>query len=504
MLNASREFEVKLCFPAEKLQSIEKFIISKGGSRRQRLQAAYIDTPDFLLTKSGIAFRIRKEGRQWVQTLKVSTTNALDRIEHNIAIEGLGTVTPQWSIDLHQDHQAGMLLKQLVPNLFIDDLQIRYQTDIWRRKVEINTRAGVLEYALDQGIIFAHHPDGVRTVQVQDLEIELKEGHEADVLSHAQAMVKRFKAYIDTRSKSERGYLLACGVDISPAKRAEPIDLKKSLNQPDLARLLIDACLGQVLANQSALSADYAMYDEHIHQLRVGLRRLKTLLKYLAQFEITLSQDSIEALREVFGKLGKYRDDNYITEILNPILTSHNGSPIEIGAVTALPHPNLLIRSPVFQLLLLEMMSLGLKQSPHNEETLQKNKQASAVKKPIFNILNKTFQFTVDQTAKLSNLEDEDIHTLRKKLKFLRYSLEFFKDICNRKRFKPFFKLLTTSLDHLGQFNDICVAISRIELMTASDPRLFFALGWLKAERLRTRGLCEKSLKALFLTKPAW
>ncbi|MFZ4062876.1 MAG: CHAD domain-containing protein [Polynucleobacter sp.] len=504
MLNTSRELEVKLLFPAEKLQSIENFIISKGGARRQRLQAAYIDTPDFLLSKSGIAFRIRREGRHWVQTLKVSTANALERIEHNVILDTHGSDIPQWSINLHQEHQAGLLFKQLLPNLSIDDLQIRYQTDIWRRKVDVNTRSGVLEYALDQGVIFANHPDGVRKEQVQELEIELKQGHAADVLRHAQVMVKRFKAYIDTRSKSERGYLLACGVEVSPAKRAETIALKKLHSKQDVVNLLLDACLGQVLSNQSVLSTNHEAYDEHLHQLRVGLRRLKTLLKYLSHFEINLSESGTNALGDIFSKLGQYRDDNYVTETLNPLLISHNGPPIEIGAVTALPHPNSLIRSPIFQLLLLEMMSLGLAPMPEEEVTQKSDKQMSAVKKPIFKILNKTFRFTVDQAAKLSDLEDEAIHTLRKKLKFLRYSLEFFKDICNRERFKPFFKLLTVTLDHLGQFNDICVAISRIELMTASDPRLFFALGWLKAERLRLRGLCEKSLKALFLTKPAW
>ena len=51
------EFEVKLLFPKDRLKAIEKFIVAKGGIRRQRLQAAYIDTPNFLLTQAGIAFR---------------------------------------------------------------------------------------------------------------------------------------------------------------------------------------------------------------------------------------------------------------------------------------------------------------------------------------------------------------------------------------------------------------------------------------------------------------
>ena len=106
MPNSSSEFEIKLLFPSSKLAAIEKLIISKGGIRRQHLEAAYIDTPDFLLTQSGIAFRIRKEGRQWVQTLKLSTSNTLERIEHNVILESRGGAIPHWSIDYHRDHQA--------------------------------------------------------------------------------------------------------------------------------------------------------------------------------------------------------------------------------------------------------------------------------------------------------------------------------------------------------------------------------------------------------------
>ena len=119
-------------------------------------------------------------------------------------------------------------------------------------------------------------------------------------------------------------------------------------------------------------------------------------------------------------------------------------------------------------------------------------------------VLNKSFQYSAFQATKLDGLEDSAIHVLRKKLKFLRYSLEFFKDFCERKKYQPFFKLLSSSLDHLGDYNDIHVAIERIESIAPINPSLLFALGWLKAERLRVRGLCEKSIKKLFLQKTAW
>jgi len=504
MIEASREFEFKLLFPLNRFKTIEQFIISKGGARRQHLQAAYIDTPDFLLSKAGIALRIRKEGRQWLQTLKIATANPLDRIEHNVVLRTQGSQLPSWSISHHQEHLAGERLKQLIPDLTNDQLAIQYQTDIWRRKVEINTVNGVVEYALDQGVILAKNPDGMKSELVHELEIELKAGHPEDLLKHARAVVKRFKAYIDTRSKSERGYLLARNIEVSPVKRATVIHLKKSIEQVQVIDRVFDDCLGQILQNQSVLNSDYQHYDEYLHQLRVGFRRLKTLLKYLTPYQIALTEEGGKALQEVFRKLGDYRDDSYISHTLNPTIASLNGPPVKLENKESLPHPNAIVRGSIFQLLLLEIMSLRFGTISATDEDQESSQFLPYSKKLVFKRINKEFYFCANQATQLSGLEDEAIHELRKKLKFLRYSLEFFKDLCEQGRFKPFFKLLTVTLEHLGQFNDICVAISRIEALTKSNPQFLFALGWLKAERKRTRVLCEKSIADLFQTKPAW
>ena len=108
------EFEIKFLFPEEKLIQIEGYLIANGGTRRQHLQAAYIDTPDFLLSRAGIAFRLRREGRQWIQTLKVATSNMLERLEHNVVISTAGKDLPTWDIRLHQNHTAGKRLNKLL------------------------------------------------------------------------------------------------------------------------------------------------------------------------------------------------------------------------------------------------------------------------------------------------------------------------------------------------------------------------------------------------------
>ncbi|MBU3601820.1 CHAD domain-containing protein [Polynucleobacter sp. AM-25C3] len=495
---------MKFLFTEDKLEAIEKFIVSKGGIRRQHLQAIYIDTPDFLLTQSGIAFRLRKEGRQWIQTLKVSTPNLLERLEHNVTLSVSGSAIPNWDIELHQDHEAGNALKKCLPKLQAKDLQASYQTDIWRRKALVKTRSGLIEYALDLGFIQSNQSTGASKTVVQELEIELKAGPSSGLLLHAQNIIKRYGAYIDTQSKSERGFLLARSLQASPPVRAKSISLRNIKSDRSTINLLIHSCLSQVLPNQSVLNSESVNPSEYLHQLRVGLRRLKVLFKYLARHDVCVGEAGLEVFKKTFDALGEYRDSDYLTGVLNPILQSLGGPEIKLGAIRDLPNPSHITRNKDFQLLLIEIMSLEIPALVDPLEEKNTKESSGAIKKTAVKLLDSTFSFIATQVPRFSVLEDEAIHTLRKKMKFMRYSLEFYKDYCNKKYYREFFKSISITLDHFGLFNDICVSISRIESLTKGDPTLLFALGWLKAERQRVRSLCEKSVKKLIQNKLAW
>lgn len=79
------EIEFKFCIPPERLAAV-KAAARRGASTAMRLEARYFDTPDGALASRGIAFRLRREGKQWMQTVKAMGDGPLDREEHNVPV----------------------------------------------------------------------------------------------------------------------------------------------------------------------------------------------------------------------------------------------------------------------------------------------------------------------------------------------------------------------------------------------------------------------------------
>ena len=66
------------------------------------MQAIYFDTADEHLGRHGVAVRLRKEGRRWVQTAKTLTTASLRRLEHNVVVAlSRGNARPALDLSLH-------------------------------------------------------------------------------------------------------------------------------------------------------------------------------------------------------------------------------------------------------------------------------------------------------------------------------------------------------------------------------------------------------------------
>lgn len=493
------EFELKLVFPIEKFPELEKLVISKGGVRRRRLQAFYFDTDYFTLANSSIALRIRKEGRSWVQTLKASTSSGFERLEHNVTLNHTGTGVPVLNLQLHADHPAFNAVTKVLQKEKLDPsaLRVRYQTDIWRRAALVRARGALLEYALDSGEIRAYQKDGLeKIVSVAELEIELKSGDESVVINHAKSLVRRYGLCVDTRSKAQRGYLAANGMVGARPVKATELRIKQA-HDGALSAALLNSCLSQILPNASEINTGLLYFDEHLHQLRVGLRRLKTAMKSLSLIQIFFTENDLKELETVFAQLGSYRDLNFLDEKLRPALAAVNAPQMNLVSVKDLPHPQQFLKQKSFQLFCLSIIGLSL--------ALAKIDPSIQRLKPLaLKDLDKVQKDTKKLALNFMSIQDEQRHKLRKRLKRLRYSLEFFKDFCDQKRYKIYLKSLGKVSEALGNYNDICVAIEKSEQHLLVDSNILFAMGWLRAEQTRTRVECFDALQKFYKVKKVW
>jgi inorganic triphosphatase YgiF len=299
---AMTEIELKFQVPHDVAAAVQAAVAGRATRvRTLRLQAAYFDSTDGRLAAAGVALRLRREGGRWVQTLKAAGADAMTRLEHNVVRRERGATPPAPEPALHAGTPAGERLDALLASAAGEPLVCRYRTDI-RRTLRVLRRLGAtLELAFDQGRIVA----GDASVPVCELEIELRRGDPAVLLRTAGEWVSRHGLWLDVRSKAERGTLLAAGKPRSGARKAAAVVLEAAMSLRTARRAVLDECLQQVLANASQVaSGDFD--DEHVHQLRVGLRRLRTAL---ALFAPEGQDDPLDAgAAALFRALGAARD----------------------------------------------------------------------------------------------------------------------------------------------------------------------------------------------------
>lgn len=516
------EIELKLQVPAAQRAAVDAAVAGRTPAPRQRLQAAYFDTGERLLAANRLALRLRREGRQWVQTLKGATDDGLLRHEHNVP-RGTGAAMPALEPALHAGTPVGDRLLALMAARPADALRPLYSTDIRRRtRVVRLARAvremremrvarvgtagspqGRVELAFDSGRIEA----GGAVVEVSELEIESLAGPPQAVIDTARRWVARHRLWIDTRSKAERGDLLSRGEPMAPARRAQPVRLLPSMSAAEAWQGVARSCADQVLANASQIATG-PHAPEHVHQLRVGLRRLRSAL---ALFE--RGDDASTALgngaAELFKGLGASRDAAVVDAEFGAALQAAMGVAAVAGVAAAPPvSPALaraddydaaeLLRDPASQHVLLDL--LAATQAAAGADGVD----GTPLRERLAARLNHWHRQVVAGAKHYAELDDEARHRLRKRAKRLRYATEFCADLFDRRGVRRYTRALADVQERLGTVSDVLMALAWFAGRGDADPRAMFARGWLAARRDAVVNAAAPALRAFVKTERYW
>jgi inorganic triphosphatase YgiF len=483
------EIELKFQVPQERRAALAK-AVGTATARNVRLQAQYFDTADRRLAQALLALRVRKEGRRWVQTLKGAGDGLWQRVEHEVPVTVASGQSPLADPALHDGTSAGEALRTALGDA---GLVPTYGSDVRRCLRLLRAPGCTVELAFDQGALQA----GGERWPLCELEFELKAGDALAMTQVAARWVGRFGLTLDTRSKSERGDRLARGVRLGAPVKAQPVQLAADVDSAAAVRSIVGSCLGQVLGNASDIAhGEYS--PEHLHQLRVGLRRLRTALRELADLLPSAQPQWNDALTQVFSRLGAARDFDALAQTLLPALRKAGASALQLPADGSAAPPEAVLREPATQLLWLELLACAAGTGG----------STSAEPEPIAPRLQERLarlRHQVRRDAKLfASIDDTARHRLRKRIKRLRYLCDFAASLHEKKAVKAFVAPLAAAQEALGAFNDVCVARTLFDRVAADDSKAMFALGWLAHERDGAIERCVSALRKLRKAPVFW
>jgi CHAD domain-containing protein len=279
----------------------------------------------------------------------------------------------------------------------------------------------------------------------------------------------------------------------------------------------VATCLLQILGNSGEIAAGRGT-PEHLHQLRVGLRRLRALLR-LFEGRVTLPDPSWPAqVAALFQALGAQRDRDVLSDTLLPALRDA-GAPLaqlpDSPSEPAAEGPAARLRAPACNRLLLALLgfAIGAPLPASAAATATATVSASASEAaatgrpdPIAPLaldpwldrqLSRWHRQIARDADRFGQLDEAARHRLRKRIKRLRYAAELASARLPGGRLARYLAALAPAQQALGELNDLAVARQCFADAAASDPRAWFAAGWLSAQHDAQRARCEAPLRAL-------
>lgn len=482
------EVELKFQVPAAHRAALTR-AMSGPRTARLRLQATYFDTAERHLAQAGLALRVRRQGRQWVQTLKGAGDGLWQRLEHEVPLDVPRGVLPQADPARHDGTPAGEALRRALGDR---PLAALHGTEVVRRVRVVRAPGCSVELAFDTGALVASG----RRWPLCELEFELKTGDPAGLTALAAKWVRRYALTLDVRTKAERGDRLARGVRIGVPERAQALALPEGIGGEAALRAITGSCLRQILGNTSEIAHEAAS-PEHLHQLRVGLRRLRTALRELGTLSPQVRPEWSAALETLFRSLGVTRDRDALAQALLPALQRAGATTLQWPPADASAPPEALLREPGTTGLWLELLSFAAGDGG-----------VGAVGEPFESFAAARLQALHRQVrrdaGRFAELDDAHRHRLRKRLKRLRYLCEFAASRFERRAVAAYLRSVEPAQDALGHFNDVCVARALLQPSAAHDPQAMFALGWLAHEHDSAVVHCAKPLQRLRKARPFW
>jgi triphosphatase len=458
MSEAPVETELKFAIPAGRAAEALAAVEGLASAPPRELVSIYYDTEKGALRRAGFALRVRRDGEAFTQTLKDGGDGALSRGEWEARIDG---PLPDRRILRHTPAGPVLAKARLAP---------MYLVEVRRRSLDVTEGESAIELSFDEGVAKARGEEAA----FAELELELKSGPTSGLFALARRLAASSDLTLSFTTKAERGSNLA-RPPRSHAHKFQAPALKAEMNTGEAFQYVARACLRQIVTNAARLRVRPS--PEVIHQLRVGLRRLRSLITSFKGVVTDARLPAIKAeLKWLTGELdaarnldvllqGDYRaavvqkDDAEGVKALGLRLRGARRMAYARAAAAA--------ENERFRRLLIDLL-VWIEAGPW---TAAEHPQR---KKPIRKFaaleLGKRRRKIIRRGRRLADLDPASRHKLRIEAKKLRYAADVFAELFDRpKRSRAFIQALKDVQDALGQLNDIVVG-ERLAHEAAASP----------------------------------
>ncbi|AEP13044.1 Uncharacterized conserved protein [Chloracidobacterium thermophilum B] len=489
------EIEIKLALSPRLMPRFRRHPLLRQAARsRAKLYTLYVDTPDAALLRQGIALRLRRSGRRWLQTLKAGAGSG-----------GLLAERPEWEMPVSGKRLKLDLLpaeaRSLLPPEAAASLAPCFETEVWRDTWQLNHEGALIEVALDRGEVRA----GARVCPIAEVELELRSGDLPPLFDIAERLAADLPFQLEPRSKAQRGYQLVGALPCTPVKASPPLlllDAPASVSFQHIVR----SCLRQFEANLPGLLSTSDPDPEFIHQMRVALRRMRAAIGLLRFMGYT-KPDWLGELKWLMGELSVARDwDVLATETL-PRIQAHLPQPERLAVLleaaeaqrrAANDRARAAVTSPRLVPLWLKV-ERELALLPVSPATTADWSRAA---------LRRRRRQLVRLGERLHELDATERHAMRIAAKKLRYSAEFFA-VWHPKAARRFIRHLADLQDVLGVLNDAAVTVRLLSELApageaASREAVGLVMGFLACEQAYRLARLEQLWREFHDIPPYW
>ncbi|MBO0738529.1 MAG: CHAD domain-containing protein [Alphaproteobacteria bacterium] len=330
-------------------------------------------------------------------------------------------------------------------------------------------------------------------------------------------LTTELRGMLERHSASGPAHACAPGIAGQPPRARNPLRacVACEANADCAFTHTVRSILVHLLSNiEAAGSAD----AEGVHQLRVAVRRLRAaLVLFRSKLEPGSHHQYMVGLRRIAGIFGKARDwDVFVLETLaaaekglsqpgrfdllrkaaEPARTiAHRGLRDEVNGLA-------------FARLVLEIAD-WIEVGAHTRAPLRNNEADKPITEIVPELLDGVLRKVIKRGRNLHGARSEELHALRKSIKKLRYSIEFFSSLYPKKRVRAYLRPCKELQELLGIINDGTVTIALAEeLGQGGGEDLAAAVGtlmkWTTSRSKRARRHVRKSWSALLSADPFW